>query len=68
MFNSQHSHGSSELSISAVPEDLTPSHRQNIIAYEIKINKFLKKKLSKVVMVHDFNPSTQEKESGRSLS
>jgi hypothetical protein len=68
MFNSQHSHGSSELSISAVPEGLTLSHRQNTIAYGIKINKFLKKKLSKVVVVHNINPSIQEKEPGRSLS
>jgi hypothetical protein len=44
VFNSQHSHGSSELSISAVAGELTPSHRQNIIAYGIKINNFLKEK------------------------
>jgi hypothetical protein len=42
-FNSQHPHGSSKLSITSVPGDLTPSHRypckQNTNAHEIKINK-----------------------------
>lgn len=49
-FNSQHSHGSSQLSVTLVPEYLTPSHRhkdihggKNTKAHEMKINKKLKK-------------------------
>lgn len=42
-FSSQNTHGSSQLSVPLVLEDLTPPHRhkcrQNINAYEIKINK-----------------------------
>jgi hypothetical protein len=41
-FNSQHPHGSSQLSVTPVPGDLTPSHRhtstQNNSAHEIKKN------------------------------
>ena len=40
-FNSQHPHGSSKLSVTPVPGDLTPSHRhtyrQNTNAHEIKM-------------------------------
>jgi hypothetical protein len=50
-FNSQHPHGSSQLSITPVPGDLTPSHRQtckqNTNAYKIK-NKLFKEKKKKV--------------------
>ena len=45
-FNSQHPHGSSQLSVTPVPGDLTPSHRhtsgQNTNVHKIKINKSLK--------------------------
>jgi hypothetical protein len=44
-FNSQHLHGSSQLSVTPVPGDRTASHRhtysQNTNAYKIKINKIV---------------------------
>jgi hypothetical protein len=45
-FDSQHPHGSSQLSVTPVPGDPTPSHRhtcrQNTNAHEIKVNKTFK--------------------------
>ena len=49
-FNSQHPHGSSQLSVNPVPGSLTPSHRhtyRNTNAHKIKINKSFLKKESK---------------------
>ena len=51
-FNSQHPHGSSQLSVTPVPEDLTPSDRHigrqnNANAHEINIS--LKRKASVMV-------------------
>ena len=57
-FNSQHLHGSSQLSVTPVPWD--PMHMK------IKMKKkFLKK--GQMVVVQAFNLNTQEAEAGRSL-
>jgi len=53
-FKSQHPCGSSQLSVTPAPGDLTPSHRhEDTNAYKIKINKTLKKKRKRKRDVQD---------------
>ena len=59
-FDSQQPHGSSQLSATPVPGNLTPSHTN---AHTIKINDFCW-----AVVAHAFNPSTWEAEAGEFLS
>jgi hypothetical protein len=62
-FNSQHPHGSLKLSVTPVPRGLHTN------AHKIKLNElFIKESFSQVAVVHAFNPSTWEAETGRFLS